>query len=1299
MRGRYNENMYAKLSLGNPQLAPDEGCTGRLAMPIFGQNRIRTTKTSVIRKKVMNTRKFRRCKIFGRQLFFFLAVLLLTAGLVVTQAPTPAHALPKGEDPTDTEPIVIDDQQYTPPAGGFSWAMEKRYGLDTDRDGMIDSHWNPTSMTYDPAYIYPYSWKISINGCQTGNDYTEWGKRPLDPLAEFHYEYQWKLDNTILTTGNCRPTLTLKDKEPHEFRLTVTKLIDGSTTEFPLQSIQVKDYLIVVIGDSYGSGQGNPDIEQTVETAFPAPGWIMKSPARWQDERCQRSANSAASLAAIALEASDPHSSVTFISFACTGATIYTDSYDWEMTFEGIKWNNRGSGLLGPHRGEVTDVPFHDWEHYIKPQMVQVQEALDASNGQTDYRSIDALIISAGGNDMKFGPVLMTCIEAPNCWFNDWFKLKLNPITDTIAYTLYDTVTRAVGLWAGDDPPAKTIPDGYDQLGVAINALYPKPKHVYVTQYPDPTINDRGVANEASETSEHHCRMLDDVFWPDPYPVMTDAEAKTASHHAQTLLNTAIRDSVTRLAVRYSRIHWQFVDGLSVYDVDTDQAVAGKPGLFKGGPNGGRGHGYCASDNWIRRADESELLQGPVNNRAGNMGTMHPNLSGQQAVKSRILRYMMPDLTGHADPTPVFSFNHQTEDGLISKPGLNGWYTAGCNNMGQCYPRVGGHAVALSSEIPLVGASISVNDTGGCSVPGVTCSAALNPNDSYQAVYYVKITKTGAYRFHFNAKDEYGRVSFMQQEIKLDLDNPVLARPVGPFQVDQGSSVVLSARIATDATGAPLHDDMLVDYDWDLDNDGDFEETEEQPTFKATNITGPANIPIQVKVTDRAGRTDIAQSEIQVLYVGPAVVINGLPESSPEGTEINLGSTVHSDLSGPYTYAWTVQKNGEFYASGVDESLDFIPNDDGLYEVSLEVSKNGDSVGTAGATIEVTNVAPVLLNPSSSPAEINEGESITVSGGILDPGTEDSLTLEIYWGDGSALEQKNLAAGTSSYSVSHIYADDNPSGTASDRYNFAMRIIDKDNDRNGYVGEVTVNNVAPSLNISAPVNGALNTVNTRVNLSAALTDPSSLDTLTYSITWGDGSSEEPQALAAGTSLISASHIYTAVGVYTIKVTGTDDDLGSKTESVMAVVYDPSSGFVTGGGWIDSPAGAFQADVSLVGKANFGFVSKYLKGATVPSGHTAFEFHVAGLSFSSQSYEWLVVNQAGKNAQFKGAGLIGGEADPNGNAYKFMLWAGDGTPDTFRIRIWWEDADGEYDVYDNGTDQPIGGGSIVVHTKK
>jgi hypothetical protein len=47
----------------------------------------------------------------------------------------------------------------------------------------------------------------------------------------------------------------------------------------------------------------------------------------------------------------------------------------------------------------------------------------------------------------------------------------------------------------------------------------------------------------------------------------------------------------------------------------------------------------------------------------------------------------------------------------------------------------------------------------------------------------------------------------------------------------------------------------------------------------------------------------------------------------------------------------------------------------------------------------------------------------------------------------------------------------------------------------------------------------------------------------------------------------------------------------------------------------------------------------------------------------------------------------------------MLWTGDYDTDTFRIKFWEEDEFGVKTlIYDNGMDQPIGGGSIVIHTK-
>jgi hypothetical protein len=203
------------------------------------------------------------------------------------------------------------------------------------------------------------------------------------------------------------------------------------------------------------------------------------------------------------------------------------------------------------------------------------------------------------------------------------------------------------------------------------------------------------------------------------------------------------------------------------------------------------------------------------------------------------------------------------------------------------------------------------------------------------------------------------------------------------------------------------------------------------------------------------------------------------------------------------------------------------------------------------------------------------------------------------------------------------------------------------------------------------------------------------DALSYGWTFGDNST--------GTGATPV-HSYSAVGVYNVCLTVNDGWFDSDEICTIAVVYDPEGGFVTGGGWIDSPEGAYKPDESLSGKAAFGFVSKYKKGASVPEGNTEFQFRAGAFNFHSKSHDWLVVNRGCTNAQFKGTGMVNGALDPNGNAHKFMLWAGDGTGadglDTFRIRIWWEDADAvEHDVYDNGFEEEIGGGSIVVHVSK
>jgi PKD repeat protein len=243
--------------------------------------------------------------------------------------------------------------------------------------------------------------------------------------------------------------------------------------------------------------------------------------------------------------------------------------------------------------------------------------------------------------------------------------------------------------------------------------------------------------------------------------------------------------------------------------------------------------------------------------------------------------------------------------------------------------------------------------------------------------------------------------------------------------------------------------------------------------------------------------------------------------------------------------------------------------------------------------------------------------------------------------------------------------------------------------------ELTVNNVAPTIDhVTAPTD-PVNINDQPVSVEVLFSDPGAGDVHDVTWDWGDQISN---IQTSTTSPATQDHTYSEAGVYPVTVTVTDDDGDADTETYeFIVIYDPDGGFVTGGGWIWSEAGWCQLDdlcAGAEGRARFGFVSRYKKGATVPTGNTEFVFKAGSLSFQSDNYDWLVVT-GGDSAKFKGSGTINGLGD-----YKFMLWADDGETDTFRIRIWEEDELGnETDVYDNGFDQEIGGGSIVVHAKK
>ncbi|MFN0220038.1 MAG: hypothetical protein ACKVP4_14640, partial [Hyphomicrobium sp.] len=124
--------------------------------------------------------------------------------------------------------------------------------------------------------------------------------------------------------------------------------------------VKVRDLLIVAAGDSFGSGEGNPDVpvrfsrDRTSDygksllsatlSGFPARmgDWkqigdktFIGENARWSDQACHRSLYSHQFRAALELAVEDPHRAVTFVGLACSGAEV---TFGLFLRYKGNEW-------------------------------------------------------------------------------------------------------------------------------------------------------------------------------------------------------------------------------------------------------------------------------------------------------------------------------------------------------------------------------------------------------------------------------------------------------------------------------------------------------------------------------------------------------------------------------------------------------------------------------------------------------------------------------------------------------------------------------------------------------------------------------------------------------------------------------------------------------------------------------------------------------------------------------------------------------------------------------------------------
>lgn len=565
------------------------------------------------------------------------ALALLVSGL-----PTAAFAIGPIDpppDPPDEPPPVV----FVPAADGFVWTVPDRFKVKAD--GRYEWNYDEATSTYLPSHVRPASWPVNVRGCRTEEDSDS-------PTATVNTYTFLRADRGPVVSGKrCNVQLSFPREGSYQVRMVVAAP-DGSKIGTWTNTVVVKDLLIVTIGDSYAAGEGNPEYSRLQGQKY----------GHWVDDRCHRSSYAGPARAAYALERQDPKTSVTFLSFACSGANINLDANadgeDWDP-YKPKTSNKVGSGVLGPFMGAQPSEPV-DFTDRLPSQIDQLRTTLGVGSvPASELRDIDALWMSAGGNDAGFGLLASACVVSDYC------------LEDT--FTSTDGTTK-VPLPVRVDQDLDLMPARYKALADALKPenLGIKIAKSYITEYPDPGTEVRSDSGQVEECEE----ILEDVMWLVRAEVEgrqwirgwenpRAAELGTELGFARKVFLPRLNAAIASAAQSYN---WSYVGGIS---------------------DGFQGHGYCVGPNdspdperYVVTAAIAVELQGPCTgncHRELTKGTLHPNQRGHLVYRDRILAAAQAQLVGAApDGNVSYAFDLTPPTGsAVVAPAANGagWHS------------------------------------------------------------------------------------------------------------------------------------------------------------------------------------------------------------------------------------------------------------------------------------------------------------------------------------------------------------------------------------------------------------------------------------------------------------------------------------------------------------------------------------------------------------------------------------------------------------------------------------------------
>ncbi|HEX5341743.1 MAG TPA: hypothetical protein VFX55_04545 [Duganella sp.] len=400
---------------------------------------------------------------------------------------------------------------------------------------------------------------------------------------------EWTIQGVSSVPGSCQVIVRIDTNEQVSGQATVRDMRGEHIVPFLIPA----DRLFITLGDSYASGEGNPDV------ALNAPGMNPDKGDQpvWMSRRCHRSlwAGPVRAVLGMGPQPTRPEPNgdgvqvllsggVTIVSAACSGAEI---AHVAQTRYKGRETVAQMMRAYKDNDAEYQKLPLsktlQQFGNKAKlPSQIEQVSALLASG---PHKPVEAVIVSIGGNDIEFGDIVTEFILN---------KKKDEPKGD-FTTNISNLKSELAGLKS--------------KISTSFN-----PVNVFLMAYPDPT---RKTAEAAEE--QRFCACTDGQFAGagifEEWKCMDRKENKFASNDILIPLNGMLEEFA-------SANGWYFLRDRQSAAMDQSNL----PPLRKFDT-----HAWCTPDSsrWIRTLSDSIYLQGKLPGEPVlSTGAMHPSADG-----------------------------------------------------------------------------------------------------------------------------------------------------------------------------------------------------------------------------------------------------------------------------------------------------------------------------------------------------------------------------------------------------------------------------------------------------------------------------------------------------------------------------------------------------------------------------------------------------------------------------------------------------------------------------------------------